>query len=131
MMVQRLLHQDLVSMNKHDIILCISLIFIGLFIYGIIYLTNSEGSKAIVYYENKEVLSVDLSINNKYTVTGYNGDVNLEVIDGKIRVTDEISPLHLCSHQGFISKSYESIICLPNKVVVKIEDSDEIDTIVR
>ena len=41
----------------------------------------------------------------------------------------EDSPLHLCSKQGYISKSYESIICLPNKIVIKLENNSDIDVI--
>ena len=31
--------------------------------------------------------------------------------------------------QGYISKSYESIICLPNKIVIKLENNSDIDVI--
>ena len=30
-----------------------------------------------------------------------------------------------------IKESYEMLICLPNKVVIKIEDKDNVDTIVK
>ena len=33
--------------------------------------------------------------------------------------------------QGYIKESYEMLICLPNKVVIKIEDKDNVDTIVK
>ncbi len=116
------------SMNKYDLILCIS-VFLVAGILLILTKLPKDGTNAIVYYENKEVLRIDLSINNTYTVSGYNGDVTLEVKDKKIRVLDEVSPKHLCSKQGYISNSYESIICLPNKIVVKIDNND-IDAVV-
>ncbi len=115
-------------MNKYDLILCIS-VFLVAGILLILTKLPKDGTNAIVYYENKEVLRIDLSINNTYTVSGYNGDVTLEVKDKKIRVLDEVSPKHLCSKQGYISNSYESIICLPNKIVVKIDNND-IDAVV-
>ena len=56
----------------------------------------------------------------------------IEVLDYKIRVVEENSPLHLCSKQGFIDKSYETIVCLPNKVVIKlVSDSEGLDGVVK
>ena len=115
-------------MNKQDIILCLSIFIIALLVLVFIRLPK-KGNVAIVYYDNKEILKINLKIDNTYTVEGYNGDVTLEVLNGKIKVSDEISPKHLCSRQGYISNSYESIICLPNKIVVKIDNS-EIDAVV-
>ena len=66
-----------------------------------------------------------------YEVKGYNGPVYISAGNGKIKVEDEDSPLHLCSKQGYITKSYETIVCLPNKIVVKIENKSDIDTIIK
>ncbi len=116
-------------MNKFDIFLISIILLISLIIYVFIY--DNDGSNAIVTYENKEVLKIDLS--NKeyrvYEVDGYNGKVKIETKDGMVKVIEEISPKHLCSRQGYISKAGETIICLPNKVIIKIEN-DEVDTVV-
>lgn len=116
-------------MNKYDISLIVFLILISLFSFPFL-LKKEEATVANIYFENKIVLTVDLSIDNHYEVEGVNGKVLLEVKNGKIRVNEENSPLHLCSKQGYISKSYESIICLPNKIYVEI-DSNDYDAIVR
>ena len=114
-------------MNKNDLILCVIIFLVaGIFFFLV---KNDKGNMATVYYDNKEVLKIDLSINNTYTVKGYNGDVVIEVSDNRIRVMDEVSPKHLCSKQGYISKNHESIICLPNKIVIKIDNS-EVDAVV-
>ena len=53
---------------------------------------------------------------------------NLLVIkDGKADVTEADCPDKLCVHQRAISKYHESIICLPNKVVVEVTDGDNGD----
>ena len=118
-------------MNKNDIIVCILIFILGLCLY-LFSLNKSTGELAIVYYDHDEVLRIDLKDKSQrtYTVNGYNGDILIETIDGKVRVVDEISPKHLCSKQGFINSSSDSIICLPNKVVIEIT-SDEVDTVVR
>lgn len=121
-------------MNRKDIILIIISLLIALVLYlGFNLFNNNKPKKAVVYYENNNVLEIDLSDKNSrsYTVKGYNGDVIIETIDGKVRVNEEVSPLHLCSKQGYISKSYETIICLPNRIVIEIEDNEEVDTVAR
>lgn len=121
-------------MNKSDLKLVLILLIISLSMLGLIKFTKPNGSKiAQVYYQNDLVLSIPLSqnLNKTYTVHGYNGDVVIEVANDKIRVVEEISPLHLCSKQGWIKETYETIVCLPNKVVIKIEASDELDAIVE
>ncbi|MBR1376817.1 MAG: NusG domain II-containing protein [Bacilli bacterium] len=120
-------------MNKYDIILTLIILIIGITIFCLFKIGNNNPKEAIVYYDGDIVLKIDLSDHElrTYTIEGFNGDVVIETIDGKIRVVEEESPKHLCSIQGYISTSYESIICLPNKVVVEINDSIDVDTIVR
>lgn len=121
-------------MNKKDIILCIIVLLTSAVIYLLFNILETTNNKtAVVYYDNKIILKIDLNNTNKqeYEVEGLNGKIKIESQEGKVRVIEENSPKHLCSKQGYISKGYETIICLPNKIVIKIEDSTEIDTIAR
>ena len=117
-------------MNKSDFKLIGVLLFFS--IIGLIFFKvfEKKGDSAYVYYDGSRVLTSDLGIDNDYVVKGYLGDVVIAVRDGKIKVEDETSPLHLCSLQGFIDSSNESIVCLPNKVVINIGYS-ELDAVVR
>ena len=73
-------------MNKNDLKLVgVLLIIISIF-FIIINITKKEGKTAVVYYEDKEILKIDLNTNKEYTVKGYLGDVVLEVKNKKIRV---------------------------------------------
>ena len=119
------------KINKFDIILIISIICISSIFIIINKINSKQGKYANVYYDSKLVKKIDLSINKTYNVKGYNGNVKIVVKDKKIKVDSEISPLHLCSKQGYISKSYETIICLPNKIVIEIDSNKEIDTVVK
>lgn len=119
-------------MNKSDIKLISISLFVLLIICFIMYIFNDNNLKqAKVYYEDKVVLTIDLSKNGTYDVDGYNGNVKFLVENNKIKVLEENSPKHLCSYQGFISESYQTLVCLPNKIVVKIESKDNYDAIVR
>lgn len=117
-------------MNKSDLKLLLFSIVIIITFSLVIKLTSKEGNIAKVYYEDKEVLKINLSTDNTYTVDGFNGEIKIIVKDNKIKVDSENSPLHICSKQGYISSSNEVIVCLPNKIVIKIEDEDELDGVV-
>lgn len=116
---------------KNDIILISIIIVICLVFLLIINLNKKDAKYASVYYDSKLIKKIDLSIDNTYNVKGYNGNVKIVVKNNKIKVVKENSPKHLCSKQGYINKSYESIICLPNKIVIEIDSKDIIDTVVK
>lgn len=117
-------------MNKSDLKLIIYLSLIILFVLGIMNISSKKGNIALVYYMDEEVLRIDLSKDANYKVNGYNGIVNITVKDNKIKVDSENSPLHLCSKQGYISNSKEVIVCLPNKIIIKIIDDEVLDGVV-
>lgn len=119
-------------MNKSDIKLIIILSVLILITFIIINITKEKGNTAIVYYEGKEVLKIDMIINKEYKVKGYLGDVVIEVVDNKVRVVEEVSPNHICQKQGYIKDNTKSLVCLPNKIIIKItNDKDkELDGVV-
>lgn len=112
-------------MNKKDFILIFIVILIALIL--ILIVNKKQANIAYVYYDNDLILEIDLKKDDTYKVNGYNGEVIIEVKENKIRVNEENSPYHLCSKQGYISKQGESIVCLPNKIIIKLPNND-IDT---
>lgn len=117
-------------MNKSDTKLIIILGIVVLSMFILINITKEEGSIAEVFYKDELILTIDLNIDSEYTVDGELGDVVLEVKDKKIRVKKENSPRNICSREGYIGDSSRTLICLPNKVIVKIVGENEIDGVV-
>ena len=114
-------------MNKYDFILISIVLVISIVL---IILFNSGSSEyAYVYYDGNLISTINLNVNSEYELAGYNGKVLLEVGNKKLRVKKESSPLHLCSRQGWTNNG--TIVCLPNKIVIKIDSKDEIDTVVE
>lgn len=120
-------------MNKSDVKLVGIILIIVIVSLVLINLNKKEGSMAEVYYEDRIVLTIDMNINREYIVDGALGEVVIEVLDKKIRVKEETSSKHLCSKEGFTNDSLRPIICLPNKIVIKIinkKDNNDIDGVV-
>ncbi|MFA5236070.1 MAG: NusG domain II-containing protein [Bacilli bacterium] len=82
-----------------------------------------------VYVETEKIdqLSLDEDVTKVYKKDDYPvflGDITLEVIDGRVRVEKETSPLHYCSIQGWVKEPGMPIICAPNYFMVVIEDAE-------
>lgn len=110
-------------MNKYDLKLLLILLVISVTLFLCI---KKDSDYAYVYYESNLVMKIDLSKNDKYTVDGKLGEINLEVKNGKIRVISETSKNHICSKMDYTNSI--PIICLPNKVVIDFK-SNELDTV--
>lgn len=75
----------------------------------------------------KPVKTVDLRIDQEFTVTGENGGVNvITVRDGKIAVTQASCPDHYCQKRGFCAGGTD-IVCLPNRLVIHFLQGQTVD----
>ncbi len=105
-----------------------ALLFLGLFVF------KKEGKLVVVSVDSVEVASFSLDKDLVYEIEGYNGGRNTLVIeDGVAYVKDSTCPDHLCEYMGKINKVGQSVICLPNRVVVEIRgnnNSKEFDAVV-
>lgn len=98
-------------------------------------LNDTKGNKAEVYVDNKLRYVFDLEENKKeYFVDTNLGGVNIEINEMKIRVTTSNSPLKICVKQGWISNSGDTIVGIPDRLLIKVvgdTDDSEVDTIIK
>ena len=107
-----------------DIILIASLTLIGLVLLLVVNTKSEGGSFAVVQVDGVTVARYALSEDGVFVLNG--GSNTIEIKDGKIRMLEALCPNLQCVHQGWISKSYQSIVCLPNKLIVTIEGDDRV-----
>ena len=108
-------------LKKNDIILVVGLLVATLALTLVLFTTRSSGDMVEVSVDGQVVATFPLSEDLEYTITGVGGGENYLVIkDGEAFLTDATCPDKLCVHMGHISQVGQSIICLPNKVVVTI-----------
>ena len=108
-------------MKKADKILIVCIMIVAVVLCVPLFFSKNE----------KQVLRIDLSKDKTYVVNGKLGKVHIEVKQKKVRVTQEKSPHHYCSKQGYVSDANVPIVCLPNETVVKIEKEASQDTVIQ
>ncbi len=93
-----------------------------------------QGSKVEVYVNNKlrEVHKLSKEPKEHFVYTDIGG-VNLFFYDNGVEVTSSNSPKKLVVKQGFISKSGETLIGVPDKLLIKIvgDNEEQLDYILR
>ncbi len=108
--------------RKNDIKLIGGLLIVGVVLILVVFFTRHSGATAVVTVDGEETASFPLSQDTEYVIHGYNGGTNdLTIKDGAAYLTDADCPDKLCVKMGKIRYDGESIVCLPHKVVIKIE----------
>lgn len=87
-------------------------------------LRSSEGGSVVIMQKGETVAVLSLDEDTQYVVS--NGDaVNIiEISSGKVRMSEASCPDKQCVHQGYISSGGEVIVCLPNRVTIRLETKD-------
>lgn len=82
--------------------------------------------RAVVSVNGKEAESLPLGVDvEEMPVVGYRGMSYIQVRGGRVRMLDSACPDKLCVHSGWISRPGESLVCLPNRVVIEIRSGGE------
>ena len=113
--------------RKNDVIFLVILAVLVLTVAGIFALMpRADGAKVEVTV-NGEVYGVyALETEQEIHITVDGVTTNQLVISGGMAdMTEADCPDKLCVHQRPISKNNETIVCLPNRVVVQVTGSEE------
>jgi hypothetical protein len=86
---------------------------------------GASGLEVVVTVNGREVLSRPLGNGDqRLTVRGYQGESLIEISGGRVRMVDSACPDKLCARTGWISRPHESIVCLPNRVVIELRSGE-------
>lgn len=115
--------------KKSDIILIIILLILGIATEFYLAQTKSNGTDVVIekdgkvygtysLYENKEILVGKRTKDS----SGKNNHWNIvQINNGKVKMESASCQNQVCVHHSEISSEGESIVCLPNKLVVYIK----------
>lgn len=85
---------------------------------------SADGS-AIVTVNGENAQRIPLDRDGVYPLDGF--DMELKVSDGKICVSHSDCPDKVCEKTGYIGSDGQTIVCLPNRVSVRISSNTDSD----
>lgn len=113
------------KLRKADLLLLAAALVFGAVLAAVL-LLRSPGGTVQVRVAGAITAGYPLDRDASYTITGANGGTNLLVIeDGAARIEEASCPDGVCVHTGRIRRNGQSIVCLPNQVVVEIVSETE------
>ena len=94
-------------------------------VFAVLVARQTSGTMVNICLDGKCIRSIDLSqadSSYEFTVDGPAGSNTIQVEPGRICVSRADCPDQICVHQGWISTSVIPIVCLPNRLVIQIEE---------
>lgn len=108
--------------RTYDLLLAAGILLLA----GILYLflrPGGSGAWAVVTVDGEEIARYDLSQNRTVTLGGEERNI-LQISGGAAAVIEANCGDHTCVRTGEISREGESIVCLPHRLMIRIEGGD-------
>lgn len=118
-------------MTKTDWMLIVIVASVSLLLIGMRFLPVSNAQvQARVELEGETVRILNLQAvdGSVVTISFKGGEAQLEVKGGAIRLLPmpgSICPRKICSHTGWIKRPGETIICVPNRLAIRLTGESE------
>lgn len=106
--------------TRYDILLIAGLLTVALLGLGVIWYRAGGVDTVVAQVDGEEVLRAPLTDDQRLSVDGPLGKTEIEIKDGRVRVVDSPCERKICVRAGWIHRSYQTIICMPNHVVIRL-----------
>ena len=115
---------------RNDVIFIAALLVVIAVAGACLYLFRGEGDSVTVSINGTVVATYPLSVDRTEEILTADGGRNLLIIkDGKAYVESASCPDGICAAHKPIHREGESIVCLPNKVVITVQTADTADSL--
>ena len=112
--------QLLKMITPGDIILIIGIILLGIASLVIIDHLKQPGETATIEVAGKMPQQVNLQETQVLSLRGAIGQTTIRIDHGAVQVTHSDCPEKICVRTGKIRQAGEMIVCVPNKIVIRI-----------
>ncbi len=108
-----------------DVVLVLTVLIVSVSAWVVLEMTAAAGNRAVIQPVGRpgQVLALESS-SRVVSVLGPLGETRVEVKEGQVRIVDSPCPRHICVSMGWISRSGETLVCIPNGLVVRIEGKE-------
>lgn len=111
-------------MSKQDRKIIFIVLLLALLLALVFYLASGKqaSTQAVITLQGEErILPLDHA--ETLSLTGAYGPLTVEIAPGKIRVAEVTCPDQTCYKTGWIERSGQVIVCIPNQLVIHLEEN--------
>ena len=117
--------------RKWDLLAIAATLLLGAVVFMAFLPQNSDKTAVVQIYQNGKLLH-ETALNEDRSIAVEGEYCNTVVIrGGKVYIEESNCPGRDCVHSGSIEKPGRSIVCLPNRVEIRIIGQSDIDAVVR
>ncbi|MCH5251640.1 MAG: NusG domain II-containing protein [Lachnospiraceae bacterium] len=123
--------QKMLNIQKADYILIFILLLSGVLLSYFCFTPPGGSGKNLEVRQNGSlILTLPLRENASRTISSSSGGSNTFKIEkGAVTITDATCNDKICLHSGSISKTGETVVCLPHRLVLSISGESEEETV--
>ncbi len=82
---------------------------------------QDQGNKEAVVYHGDRLLEVQsLNQDRIISISDKNVEMAIKIEKGRVRVLESDCPKNICVHMNWISDVGQTIVCVPNKILIEI-----------
>ncbi|MBR3785688.1 MAG: NusG domain II-containing protein [Firmicutes bacterium] len=111
--------------KKADIVLFFVLLAFGIGLSALSLFTGTSGQKVQIEVNGQPYAVYSLAENQTIEITEHGHTNKITIKDGAVQMSYSDCKNQICVNDGQISKTNQSIVCLPNKVMVEITGGEE------
>jgi len=132
--------QNVMTAPDKILIVCLLILSLGSYTFVRAFFNTGREKTAVVEVMGKEVLRISLNpdiLPRQVLLDIEKGKAVFDVDGGRVRLLPMepgICSRHICSKTGWIKDPWEMIVCMPNKIVVRVmgaKSAGDIDFITR
>ena len=117
-----------VKKHRADLLLILALLLLAGAAWLYMSLTREPGGEAVVTIDGEERARLPLDEDGQWVFESARGENTLVIENGEAYISQASCPDHICVHQGRVSFDGETIVCLPNRLIVTIEGGKSAET---
>lgn len=116
------------GLKKSDKVLIAGLCLLSVAVLLLLFVFRNPGGTAVLTVNGEETGEFPLSEPREVEISHGNHNNLLVIRDGKAYITEANCPDKVCVNRGGIQYQGETIVCVPNGVVVTIREGEKKDT---
>ena len=106
--------------TRNDIITVCILLDLVISAFLVFKIGKTQGNSVEILSGGERIFSLKLTEDTERIIESKNGSNTLVIKDGKAYVTSASCPDKICAKHNAISRVGETIVCLPNELVIRV-----------